>query len=301
MVHIRYARLNEKIGEKSYWMLSSNVVNLDQGIRDGIWGLRDKPRLKQAWERLRKGDILFFYATAPTSGIVGFGHAETKFRQDKPLWIDEIRANKVIYPFRFEFGIGYALPLESWDEKRIPIRDLKIGYWAGINLVTDKESISKLTERIRVNWSVQVTKPPEEVKKEPAPEPASLHRTIKDQIYEIGQIHRFISAKEYPMDSQRLDVVWRRVERSVPTYAFEVQIGGDIYHALAKLKHAFDLWNSNLFIIIKPDDKNKVVELLSGTFHEIRNKVNIVTVDKIKRLYELQIEDVRLREEIGLI
>ena len=79
--------------------------------------------------------------------------------------------------------------------------------------------------------------------------PASLdHSRIQEIIFEIGKLNRLISEKEYPMENERLDVVWRRVEKSVPTYVFEVQIGGDIYHALGKLKHAFDLWNSNIFL-----------------------------------------------------
>jgi hypothetical protein len=51
------------------------------------------------------------------------------------------------------------------------------------------------------------------------------------------------------MDGTRLDAVWRRVEKSVPTYVFEIQVGGDIYHAIAKLKHAYDLWNIHPRII----------------------------------------------------
>jgi len=73
------------------------------------------------------------------------------------------------------------------------------------------------------------------------------HDDVMNDIAEIGQIQGFISDKEYLLESTRLDVVWRRVERSVPTYVFEVQVEGDIYHAMSKLKHAFDLWNSHIF------------------------------------------------------
>ncbi len=131
--------------------------------------------------------------------------------------------------------------------------------------------------------------------------PPNLHDKIKDMLYEIGKIERYISEKEYPLDSERLDVAWRRVERGVPSRAFEVQIGGDIYHALAKLKHAFDLWNSELFIIIRDEDKGKVQELLSGTFHEIGDKISIIPIEKVEKLYELQMKDKDLKAEIGLI
>jgi len=90
------------------------------------------------------------------------------------------------------------------------------------------------------------------------------------------------------MDGGKLDVVWRRVERGSPTYVFEVQIGGDLYHAIGKLKHAHDLWNSNIYLIITERDSTKCYELLSGTFHEIKGKIHIIEVDKIQKLYELK-------------
>jgi hypothetical protein len=56
---------------------------------------------------------------------------------------------------------------------------------------------------------------------------------------------------------------------------FEVQIGGDIYHAMSKLKHAFDLWNSHVFLVATMGDKSKYQELLSGTFHEVADSDTI--------------------------
>ena len=76
----------------------------------------------------------------------------------------------------------------------------------------------------------------------------SVHERIKDELVRLGKIQGLIAESEYGMDGEKLDVTWRRVERDSPTYVFEVQIGGDIYHALAKLKHAYDLWNSNIFL-----------------------------------------------------
>jgi hypothetical protein len=103
------------------------------------------------------------------------------------------------------------------------------------------------------------------------------------------------------MENERLDVVWRRVERSVPTYVFEVQIGGDIYHALGKLKHAFDLWNSNIFLIVSKNDLGKVESLLSGTFHEVKEKVKIITPQKVSELYKQKRRWVDIEKEIGLL
>jgi hypothetical protein len=55
--------------------------------------------------------------------------------------------------------------------------------------------------------------------------------------------------KEKPIDGERIDVVWKRIERGDPNFVFEVQISGNFYEALAKLKHAWDKWNSRPFLV----------------------------------------------------
>jgi hypothetical protein len=114
----------------------------------------------------------------------------------------------------------------------------------------------------------------------------SLHDEIKAKLLEIGRLQKLISESEYNMDGGQLDVVWRRVEKGSPTYVFEVQIGGDLYHALGKLKHAHDLWNSNIFLVITERDLAKARELLAGTFHEIRGKIRIIEIEKINELFK---------------
>jgi hypothetical protein len=68
----------------------------------------------------------------------------------------------------------------------------------------------------------------------------SLHARIVDSLLEIGRLQNYLCQKEYPMGKARLDAVWRRVQRSVPNFVFEVQVGGNMYQALAKLKHAYE-------------------------------------------------------------
>jgi hypothetical protein len=100
--------------------------------------------------------------------------------------------------------------------------------------------------------------------------------------------------------ASRLDVVWKRVEKSVPTFAFEVQIGGDIYHALGKLKHAFDLWNSSIFLVIDRGSLPKVGELLGGTFHEIAPNLKVVEIEALERLQRALATVHDLEKEVGL-
>ena len=113
----------------------------------------------------------------------------------------------------------------------------------------------------------------------------SIHDEIKDKLVHLGKLQGFIAESEYDMDGGKLDVVWRRVERGSPTYVFEVQIGGDLYHAIGKLKHAHDLWNSNIFLITTKNDVAKAQGLLSGTFHEIEKKVRVIETEKNNRTF----------------
>ena len=126
------------------------------------------------------------------------------------------------------------------------------------------------------------------------------HDEVKRTLVEIGKLQKYIAEQEYPFDIGKLDVVWRRVEASVPTYVFEVQISGDVYHALAKLKHAFDLWNSHIFIIAPEDQRSKVDLLLSGTFHEIENRINFIDLVQVRILLERKRAYFDLEKELGI-
>jgi hypothetical protein len=112
------------------------------------------------------------------------------------------------------------------------------------------------------------------------------HDDLKSYLAEIGQLQGYIADEEYPMESTYLDVVWRRVERSVPTFVFEVQVSGDIYSAMVKLKHAFDLWNSHIFLIAGRKDKSKYQEFVAGTFHEVEDEMKFIDVAAIKPLLD---------------
>lgn len=282
----------------NYWILTGSLKNWDRGISDTVWGC--KPELKERWNKLQVGDVLFFYVSSPISGIVGLGKVTKKFEASSPLWPDEIIENKIIYPYRFEFKIDYVLPKSEWKEKGIKIKDLNIPFRAGINLFTNEEVIKTLLDRINSSFNTSFNLKIEEKPK--LEKPANLHDEMKNVLLEIGKIDGFISEKEYPINGERLDVVWRKanISGAMPHNVFEVQIGGNVYNALGKLKHSHEKWNSNIFIIVDEKDKDKVNKLLNGTFHEIKNKLKIWTVEKVKELYELRLKEKKLNEELGL-
>ncbi len=285
---------------QQYWLVVGSEKNWKVAFENkNLWGLKDFRELRSLWNMLREGDSLLFYVSKPVHGIVGFGHVVTKFRQTNPLWPEEIKRNEVVWPLRFEFDIDYCLPPSLWRSHRYTSHDLQMVS----RMVFQCYPVEEVnTARVALDLkplTETTTLPP--VKPRIAAEPDAIkHDDLKAYLAEIGRVQSYIADEEYPLESTRLDVVWRRVERSVPTFVFEVQIGGDIYHAMAKLKHAFDLWNSHIFLVATMGDKSKYQELLSGTFHEVADLMRFIDVTSVKELLEKKRDYKNMEQALGI-
>lgn len=285
---------------QQFWLVVGTEKNWGVAFQtNNIWGLKDFRELSALWNMLREGDGLLFYVSKPVHGIVGLGNVATKFRQTNPLWPEEIRRNEVIWPLRFEFDIEYCLPQHLWKTQNYTSNDLQLVTRMvfqcfpieEVNLARKSLGLLPVTNDIQTKLELSAS---------PALGKVTHNDAIND-IAEIGQIQGFISDKEYLLESTRLDVVWRRVERSVPTYVFEVQVGGDIYHAMAKLKHAFDLWNSHIFLIASNQDKGKYQELLAGTFHEVADKMQFIEINLVRELLGKKRDYKNMEKALGIL
>jgi len=267
---------------------------------NNIWGLKDFRETKALWNMMREGDGLLFYVSKPVHGIVGTGYVTTKFRQTNPLWPDEIRKNEVLWPLRFEFDIEYCLPPSLWKSHRYSSHDLQMVTRMVFQCYPLEEvDLARTALGLRPLNDIAIT-PAAELKCA-AVKPSLNHDEVKSLLAEIGRIQGFVADEEYPIDDNRLDVVWRRVERSVPTYVFEVQIGGDIYHAMAKLKHAFDLWNSHIFLVAGLSEKGKYEELISGTFHEVACRMQFIDVTFVRELFLKKKDYKEMERSLGIL
>jgi predicted RNA-binding protein len=267
-------------GPPEYWKVAFEMGR--------IWGVIDKKYSQ--WKKLSSGDYILFYATKPVSGVIGYGVVRTKFRQDKPLWPREVEEGRVIWPYRFEFDVEYCLPQSEWEKRKVTSKYIAYAAIGGFQQIKEEEARKIISELV----------PTERVTIKPVEQP-SLHDQVKTMLLEVGKLQGFIAESEYPMDVGRLDVVWRRVERGVPTYAFEVHVGGDVYHAVSKLKHAHDLWNSNIFLITTGENIEKAHEILSGVFHEIRGKIRIIKVEEINELLKRKKAYKDLEAQLGIL
>jgi len=133
------------------------------------------------------------------------------------------------------------------------------------------------------------------------PEEGPDHTKIKEMIYQIGLYEGRPSETEYSIGNLgKLDVVWKRVRRGNPTHAFEVQIGGDFYKSLAKLKHAFDLWNSTPVLVTTAKYEEIAKNLMNGSFHEMGRQARIINWKRIDQLYKLERELKEVKGELRL-
>lgn len=290
----------------NFWLLVGSPENwvtaFDYG---GIWGL--KRSQEHYWERVSENrDIVFFYVIAPVAGAVGYGIVRTKLRQNSPLWPEERARNEIIWPLRFEFEVMSCLPPAVWRDR--------------------KYSSDVLRRRVRSGFQqVEVSLAEEIMRALPASAPANLvltravgmhignlqpgrvrptgenlHDRMKGLLVEIGRLQHFVADSEYPLENRRLDVVWRRVQRSVPSFVFEVQVGGNLTEAMGKLKHAFDLWNSNLFLIGKDEHRTGASQLAGGTFREIGQRLKFIEIAQVEELYERKRAYRDLENQLGI-
>jgi len=278
-----------------WWLLVGSPKNWQIAFEQGnLWGFKETQR--NLWEHLGRGDGLLLYAGYPVVGLIGLGQVQSKFVQNIPLWPDEVKKNEVIWPLRIEIDVQYCFPEQRWQQDKIITPAL-------LSRARRRQMLQMLEEEFAKELIDNFPPAVKAALLERTPEaaPTGPHGEIVLRLLEIGRLQNFIAEREYDMEGNRLDVVWRRVTRSVPTYVFEVHIGGDIYHALAKLKHAFDIWNSNIFLVSTPEVREPSDKLLSGMFHEIQGRLKFIEVGKVMELSTKKRDVYDLEQELGIL
>ncbi|MQY62002.1 EVE domain-containing protein [archaeon] len=286
---------------RNFWIVPGSEKNWKQALTSkGIWGLEEKTFDKVYWLAIAPNDLILFYVTGKIKGVVGYGIVRGKFYQDVPLWDAEIREGRVKWPLRFEFDIEFLLPENRWADGNVSIPGG--AHFRQPLFLMQGEDVDPIIQALNPSASVSSLQEfSTSVSTVKAEEVSPTHETVKSLLLEIGKLQGYVANLEFPMEAERLDVVWRRLPESVPTYVFEVQVGGDLYHALGKLKHAHDIWNSRIFIAASADDLSAVNQLLSGTFHEIKPILRFIEIEKIQNLHQSKQNIYQLEKDLGLI
>jgi len=132
---------------------------------------------------------------------------------------------------------------------------------------------------------------PERLQKTYAPS----HAEVVNIICEIGRILNFYVRREEqtPDGVYRCDVTWRDYEGHLsPLKVFEVELSGNVDHALSSLTHAYDTWRPEQLFLIVQDQKNserakRLIEpRVKGTFARISHRLRIIGWDDICAIYE---------------
>jgi len=166
-------------------------------------------------------------------------------------------------------------------------------------VITDARALQNVKEQIKAAMSVARAKI-EVPERRVIEQPEVSHNQLRDMIRDIGLRENRIAETEYPIDSYRLDVIWKRIKAGTPSHVFEVQIGGNLEQALTKLKHAWDKWNSIPYLVTTDEDAAKARSLLEGSFHEMGHVAKVIDWKDITTLYDLMNRAYDLRSRIGL-
>jgi len=118
----------------------------------------------------------------------------------------------------------------------------------------------------------------------------AIHDELKGKLVDMGRILGMYAKAEYEIDGFKYDVVWKEREDLGVRKAFEIQHRGSVDSALIKLKHAHDMWRSDLFLIVTGEkDIDKAKKLLApklyGAFHEISH-TKVIGPETVRELHE---------------
>jgi len=126
------------------------------------------------------------------------------------------------------------------------------------------------------------------------------HEEIVDMIYALGEIIGYEPAKKWRHGRYEFDVVWHKPPRVGPKCVFEVHLRGSLEAALLRLKHAYDLWESSIFLVSTEDQLKQAKEKFLGELHEIEDKITLLTIEEIRSFYEFKGKFEWLERKFGL-
>jgi len=127
MLTILITSVKSKTNMASWIFASRNLINIRTAKERLLWGFWDKnvgrgrlaEKLRRNWRdfikyynRIKAFDLVFLqltrrYREFPAHGIYAFGVVERTYYDDQtPVWSDEHRENRVLYPWRVSFATG---------------------------------------------------------------------------------------------------------------------------------------------------------------------------------------------------
>jgi len=119
------------------------------------------------------------------------------------------------------------------------------------------------------------------------------HTEILDMLVTIGKAKHLTTKREYPLNHERLDVLWRRGGQSV---AWEVHLEANIHQALSKLKQAFEDIPAEPCLVTTEEGESKARDLLKTSFPRLKKFLKIIHWKEILELYNAAMKDSYIME-----
>jgi predicted RNA-binding protein len=293
-----------------YWLWSATQENWEIVARKKVWATYNK----NVATKVRKGDIFIFYVKGTLHFKGAFRVASDWYETKELVWSDEIKEQKKKYP--------HQISLEVIQLGEANYKDLV----PKLKFVEKKHALQVYVQGSG-GWPVNFKKPIDEsdyeiilmeIKKNPTPPPISepittpsippliapakaplTHSELITMLVELAEMFGKSAAREYLAGPYRYDAVWKRVKVGNPTKVFEVHDKGVLDSALAKLKHAYDIWSADLFLVVtKHEDKERAKLLLAGSFHEIEEVTTLIQPEEIKDMFEYKEKFIELEKKL---
>jgi predicted RNA-binding protein len=281
-----------------YWLWSVTEENWEIVKSRKVWATYNKAVTSQ----IIKDDILIFYVKG-TMQFKGIFQVTSDWYETKELiWSDEIKDERKKYLFQINLEIiqlgevSYKdlIPKLKFVEKKYAPQVYVYGTGGGpVNFRKPLEEsdyqiiLTEMKKTSKTSQTVQLGPTPTIAPLPTSTETRFTHSELRTMLVELGELFGKCAEAEYGTSPYRYDVVWKRVKAGNPTKVFEIHHKGVLDSALAKLKHAYDLWSASLFLVIsKHEDKEKARLLLSGSFHEIGEVTTIMQPEEIQEMYE---------------
>lgn len=283
------------------YVFSGPYEHWQYAIEHSVWGVRkDSPHMKALWDRIEVGDKAILYCTVQ-SVIIGTANVVGKRKKTEPWWEEEVTLGHNIYKYVIDLAdvklaVEANSPRDSWSENGLS--DISR---FGMNRAYIRKGVNPVRTRATeilaaVSHELEGLHAPTPPKSSPEPN----HDRIRDIVVHCGALQGLPSEKEYPIDSKRLDAVWKRIPQGNPVYVFEVQIGGDFFAALAKLKHAWDVWNAKPVLVTTSKYANDATNWLSGSFHEMIHVCAVVDWRDMVKLHGILVNLDEVRKRMGI-
>jgi predicted RNA-binding protein len=261
-------------------------------------------------DKIKLGDKAVCYLVRSDPPVfVGVDEFAKPWEEAKePFWPEEKAEGKVLWPWRFQ-----VTPLKrgAVDARRlsrqlsfVENKDAWSVYFMGglanfgrpipesdYQLLFDELARSPVTFEVKpaakpkVSAAAKILPKKREIPQRRGPPPS--HNELRDMIRDIGLMKNLVAETEYPINDLKLDVAWRTEVQKAPSRVWEVHIAGNFYEALAKLKHAWDYWRADPFLVTTEKYEEQARSLLGGTFHEIKPHIRIIHWQDIVKLYRL--------------